>query len=254
MKINSKALIERMKLELQDSIDSDIEEGELYSYTEDDLLPNLTEYKDKIDTSRKINEVKMKRFIFKAHSIQIIFDIAKQANIDNHELFTKQLQAHVNFELGRLKFQKENRNLAKCNSTIKNELSIFNNRISGIVNKFITMNSDTRSFVMNNMQLGIPFIFNGKLDDFSENDLLKFLHLLETSSQCHEQEIIDYSRTTKPIIFIQRVLQTWESFVPQSNLRGMKALLDKLFSELYNSMNHPIPDLKYWIKHANKAK
>lgn len=254
MKINSKALIERMKPEFLDNIDSDIEEGELYAYTEDDLLPNLSEYKDKINASRKINEVKMKQLIFNDHSIQIIFDIAKQANIDNHELFTKQLQAHVNFELGRLKFQKENRNLAQCNSAIKNELTIFNSRVSGIVNKFITMNSDTRSFVMNNMQLGIPLIFNGKLNDFSENDLLKFLHLLETSSQCHDQDIIDYSRTTKPIIFIQRVLLTWESFVPQTNLRGMKALLDKLFSELYNSMNQPIPDLKYWFKHAKEGK
>lgn len=249
MKINDKALIEQRKLKF--GIDLEVEDA---SYSENEFFPKLNEYKEKSKANKKVTTVGIKRFVFTEQSLQIIKGIATKANIVDQELFIKQLQGSVTSELARIKLQNINRDFKPTNTKHKGNLKPFNTGSSSLINSFISLNTESLSYVINNIQPALPFIFNGKLDSFSEDDLLKLLHLLQTSSECEEKGIIDFSRTKSSMIFIDNISSIWERFVPEPNVYGRKALLEGLYNEVYKHINATKPDLRNQFKNIKKLK
>lgn len=256
MKINADALYKRAQKEFESSEPSDwdsIKEGEFYTYTEDDLLPHLGEYQEKLTDNRKNYSVTVPRFEFEQSTIDKLLEISSSASVSAPELFINRLRKNVQSELGRLELQLSNRNTKKQNNVIKKEMSSFHKQLSSLLNKYINMDSDLRAFIVQDMRLGLPYLFQGKLNDFSEDDVLRFLHLMETTTQYHEEALIDYSRTNSIIHFVQCVWETWGSFVNHSEKRGSKSLFFRLLNELSISMSLPEREFQYWEYWITKA-
>lgn len=228
--------------------DEDI--GELYEYTEDDVLPFIGNLLEDLHDNKKQRSVWLKKFHFKKSTHEKVLNLVQAAGIDEPERFIIYIGGTVQQELARLELEKINRDKKQPSP---HELLKFGEDAKKIIRKFLDLSDNNRTALVQNMTVGLRHVFDVPIGNFSDETVIRFLHLLEATAMFTAEDTTKYQRNT-PIFFVHRLWTIWSGWVPDTSIRGNATRFKELVTILLEVTGQPRSDPKNLINSAKRGK
>ena len=220
--------------------------SEWYQPTERELLPNIDTHLEKLAVTETKKTVRLKWLKFNDDVKKDIIELAEKSGVIEINTFLHQLSRFATSEQAFLIIKKDNRELDKQPNEIKKELEIVRKTTSKLIDGFIKLGDSERNALRQDLHSGLKYVFDGKLTQISVEDIVRFLHLIETTASIRKKETMGYEQNN-PRWFIFRLHALWTDFVKEPNKRGNKARFIKLVEIVMNSIGYPSADVRWWV-------
>jgi hypothetical protein len=220
--------------------------GEWYQPTERELLPEIDILLEKLAVTETKKTVSLKWLKFDDETNQKISKLAQESGVLDIDMFLQQTTRIATAERAHLMLKRENHELRKRPNEMKTELEAVRKTTSKLIDSFIQLGDTQRNFLRQDLHSGLKYVFGGNLTQISVEDIVRFLHLIETTANTRKSELVKYQHDNAQW-FVFRLNKLWAEFVKEPNKYGNKDKFIKFVEIIMKVIGYPSGDVRRWL-------